>query len=419
MKSENNPKQSLKDIAGAIVDCEHKTAPTQEFGIPLIRTTDIHNGRLDLNKANRISEDTYRIWSARMTPKPEDIILAREAPVGEVGMVPPNEMVCLGQRTVLIRIDKRKADPKFVLYLLCSPEMKYEMISRASGSVVPHLNMSDVRTLPLPELPDKLKQEQIGNILGTLDDKISLNSKMNKTLEAIGQTIFKHWFTDFEFPNEEGKSYRSSGGEMTYNEELEKEIPKGWIVEDLGELIVRNRDKIDNKKNWENENIIDLSTMPQFSICLSSFQEGKKFDSNVFRLNEMDILFGSIRSYFGKVGFSPIYGVVTGTIFSYLPKTKNHYAFVLFLTSSREFIDFTVRFSKGTKMPVISWDDFCSYKIVIPPNDDIFASHNQITMSLLDKIKSNIHQSRNLIQIRDLLLPKFMSGKISVPVEAN
>jgi type I restriction enzyme S subunit len=240
---------------------------------------------------------------------------------------------------------------------------------------------------------------------------------MNKTLEEIGQAIFKHWFVDFEFPNEEGKPYKSSGGEMVYNEELGKEIPKGWKVETLGNLIIRNKEKVTNKKGWKEENIIDLSTMPQFSICLDSFQKGEKFDSNVFKLREMDILFGSIRPYFGKAGFSPINGVVTGTIFSYLPRDNNHYAYILFLTTGKDFIDFTVAFSKGTKMPIIGWDDFCSYKLVIPEGGELIERFNDILMPLIIKIKVNIQQIQTLSQARDSLLPKLMSGKIRVPLE--
>ena len=85
----------------------------------------------------------------------------------------------------------------------------------------------------------------------------------------------------------------------------------------------------------------------------------------------MDILYGSIRPYFGKAGFSPINGVVTGSIFSYLPKNKNYYAFVLLATTTQAFINFTTQFTKGTKMPIIGWSDFCSYKIAMPSNEEI------------------------------------------------
>ena len=110
--------QNLLDVCEHIVDCEHKTAPTQETGYPSIRTPNIGRGRLILDGANRVSEETYRTWSRRAIPKAEDLILAREAPIGNVAIIPKNLKVCLGQRTVLIRPDKNKVVPMFLVYLM-------------------------------------------------------------------------------------------------------------------------------------------------------------------------------------------------------------------------------------------------------------------------------------------------------------
>ena len=108
----------LNNICLDIVDCEHKTAPIQNEGIPSIRTTDIKNGFLDFKSANKVSEETYKQWTQRLEPQPNDLILAREAPVGQVGIVPKGQRVCLGQRTVLIRPNQQKVYPFYLLYLL-------------------------------------------------------------------------------------------------------------------------------------------------------------------------------------------------------------------------------------------------------------------------------------------------------------
>ncbi len=316
---------------------------------------------------------------------------------------------------IVLSAKKEKTEPYFVYYLSRSPEIRKAAIKSMTGTSGRQRVENKVFDSVIINLPSLIEQSAIAKILSDLDAKIELNQRMNKTLEAIGQAIFKRWFVDFEFPDENGEPYKSSGGEMV-DSEL-GEIPKGWGVEGLRRLVKRNRDKLNNKQDWENKNIIDLSTMSQFSICLDSFQKGEKFDSNIYKLKEMDILFGSIRPYFGKAGFSPINGVVTGTIFSYLPKQNDHYAYVLFLSTSKDFIDFTVAFSKGTKMPIIGWDDFCSYKSIIPADDELFKRFNQLLMPLIFKIKVNIQQIQALSQIRDALLPKLMSGKIRVPVE--
>ena len=223
----------LNDICLNIVDCEHKTAPTVKEGIPSIRTTDIKHGVINFTSANKVSEKTYKKWTQRLEPQPHDLILAREAPVGEVGIIPIGQKACLGQRTVLIRPNPEKVFPHYLLYLLLSPEIQHEMKIRASGSTVEHLNMSDIRELELPTLPSLNIQKRIGRTLANLDDKIENLRKQNETLEKIAQTLFKHWFIDFEFPNENGQPYRSSGGAMQPSEL--GAIPAGWRVGKLGD----------------------------------------------------------------------------------------------------------------------------------------------------------------------------------------
>ena len=114
----------LLDICELIVDCEHKTAPTQERGYPSIRTPNIGRGRFILEGVNRVSEETYQLWSRRAVPQPGDLIMAREAPVGNVAMIPPGLQPCLGQRTLLIRPDHSKVDPSFLNYLLNGPHIQ-------------------------------------------------------------------------------------------------------------------------------------------------------------------------------------------------------------------------------------------------------------------------------------------------------
>ena len=140
----------LNTICELIVDCEHKTAPTQEAGYPSIRTPNIGRGYLILDGVNRVSEATYREWTRRATPQAGDLIMAREAPVGNVAIVPPGLSPCLGQRTLLIRPNRAKVHPEYLNYLLNGPEVQSIIHAKTNGATVPHLNMKDVRGLRLP-----------------------------------------------------------------------------------------------------------------------------------------------------------------------------------------------------------------------------------------------------------------------------
>lgn len=136
----------LVDLCELIVDCEHKTAPTQEAGHPSIRTPNIGRGHLILDNVNRVSEETYRLWTQRAAPRAGDLIMARDAPVGNVAIVPPGLNPCLGQRTLLIRPDQSKVDDGFLNYYLNGPDMQGIVHAKTNGATVPHLNMKDVRS---------------------------------------------------------------------------------------------------------------------------------------------------------------------------------------------------------------------------------------------------------------------------------
>lgn len=152
---------TLSDITECIVDCEHKTAPLAESGFPSIRTPNIGKGHLILDDVNLVDEATYRQWTRRETPRPGDLILAREAPAGNVGVIPKGEMVCLGQRTVLIRPNTDMIDPHFLAYLLLTPFIQDRLLSHSTGTTVEHVNLRDIRALKLPSLPSVAEQQAV------------------------------------------------------------------------------------------------------------------------------------------------------------------------------------------------------------------------------------------------------------------
>lgn len=197
-----------------------------------------------------------------------------------------------------------------------------------------------------------------------------------------------------------------------YNDSIHNDMT--WNMIKLENLVIRNREKIKEYNMWKNELLIDLSNMPRFSISINHFDKGSKLKSNIFKLNKFDLLFGSIRPYFGKVCFSPIDGVVAGTIHSFKPIDRIYYAFLLSLISSKNFIKYTISMSKGTKMPIINWDDFINYEFAIPKDKDYIEEFNRKVMPLIKKIYYNIHEIYILNSIKDILLPKLLTGEIDV-----
>ena len=178
--------KTLNNWCELIVDCEHKTAPAQTEGYPSIRTPNIGKGELILENVRRVSEETYNLWTRRATPESNDLIMAREAPAGNVALIPKNIKVCLGQRTLLIRPLRDSLSSNYLMYLLLSPLIQKNLLSHSTGSTVLHVNMKDIRNLKIGEMPDKDTQKKIvDRIQKIVSSSNKLKSKYQQELNSL------------------------------------------------------------------------------------------------------------------------------------------------------------------------------------------------------------------------------------------
>ncbi len=283
--------------------------------------------------------------------------------------------------------------PLYAIYYFRSSLFRKYVDSMATMTTRASLNNNILSKLPI-FYPSYDNQIKIGNILHNLSKKIELNKQLNNNLEEIIHFLYNKFFI-------KNNPYNNNSN-------------KKWKYIKLNDLIIRNREKIKEFEDWKDELLIDLSNMPRFSISITNFDTGEKFKSNIYKLEKYDLLFGSIRPYFGKVGFSPINGVVTGTVHSFKPKKAYYFSLVLSLISSKDFINYTVSVSKGTKMPSVKWDDFVDYEIFIPEDLDYIRKFDNLVFPFIKKIDYNIHEIQKLKKLRDTLLPKLMSGEIDV-----
>ena len=176
----------LSEMCELIVDCEHKTAPTQAEGFPSIRTTNIGKGKLLLDGVKRVSEETFKEWTRRAEPQPGDLIFAREAPAGNVAVIPEGLKPCLGQRTVLIRPDMSQLDSQFLALLLLSPELQENLLAHSRGATVQHINMKDIRGLRLGAIPNLADQRKfVSRFLDFAAECERLESMYRKKLAAL------------------------------------------------------------------------------------------------------------------------------------------------------------------------------------------------------------------------------------------
>lgn len=180
--------QNLTDLTELIVDCEHKTAPTQLTGYPSIRTPNIGKGDLLLDGVYRVSQDTYETWTKRAIPQTNDLILAREAPAGNIAVIPEGQKVCLGQRTVLIRPKLDKVQSYFLAYLILHPTLQQRLLSSSTGATVQHVNVKDIRNLGIGKLPNSSTQSiLVSDIKIAKVESGSLENIYQQKLQALAE----------------------------------------------------------------------------------------------------------------------------------------------------------------------------------------------------------------------------------------
>lgn len=389
----------LNDVCELIVDCPHSTKPDEGEGYPIIRTPNIGVGYLDLEGVQRVSKAAYDRRNIRAVPRPNDLILAREAPAGNVGIIREGMEVCLGQRTVLIRPNAEKVSPLFLNYYLNAPKQRHALLSNSNGATVSHVNMPIIRNLVIG-LPDRETQDRIADVLSAYDELIENNRRQIKLLEEAAQRLYKEWFIDLKFP----------GHETT---PIVDGLPEGWRMGCLGECcaLIKTISKQDERTG--NELYIGLEHMPKDSICLRAHGVAADVVGNKTEFRKGDVLFGKIRPYFHKVGFAQFDGV-TSTDAIVMRAVEGKQAFLLAVASSDEFVSYATATSKtGTKMPRADWAAMKSYQVPIP-SADVASRFENICESFL----SAIAQCSSLIvaarEARDRLLPKLMSGEIEV-----
>jgi type I restriction enzyme S subunit len=394
-------KVTLDEVCELIVDCEHKTAPKQDAGYPSIRTPNIGRGYFILENVNRVSRETYEKWTQRAVPQYGDLIIAREAPVGNVAMIPKGLEVCLGQRTVLIRPDQTKADSRFLTYLLLGDEVQGSIHSQTNGATVAHLNMRDIRSLELQFLPDLPTQRKIAGILSAYDDLIENNLRRIKILEQMAQCLYREWFVHFRFPGHESSKFIDS--------EL-GQIPKGWEIKKLGQLADQMRRGVSKGELDGTVRYVGLEHIPRQSLALDSWEETAELGSNKLSFERGEVLFGKIRPYFHKVSVAPFDGICSADTIVIRSKKQEHRALVTACVFTEAFVAHATATSNGSKMPRTDWKVLRDYPHVLPPKE-LLTRFSDLFENAVAQQQSLVSRNQTLRRTRDLLLPKLLGDK--------
>ncbi len=359
-----------------------------------------------------------------------DIILAMDRPWIDAGLKYASVLrtdlpSLLVQRVARLRGTKR-LDNRFLKYVIASKAFTDHVLAVQTGTAVPHISGDQIKGFELL-LPPLREQSAIGNVLGRLDDKIELNQQMNETLEAMARAIFNHWFIDFEFPNEEGKPYKSSGREMVYNEKLEKMVPEGWKVAELPD-VTTVIDCLHTKKPDQNSSEFLLLQVYNIDVEEATINLGEKYtvsesDYRTWTKN-IEVQAGDCiitnAGIVGAVAQIPL-GFKCGigrNITAIRPRDIPPTYLLLYLRSSYGQREIMKNTDQGTIFNSLNVKGIRRILILVP-STDILDKFETICRHLRERVERNNFENSSLKDIRDSLLPKLMSGKIRVGVEVG
>ena len=310
-----------------------------------------------------------------------DVVLTTRGTVGNSAYFDatiPYEHVRINSGMVILRALQPALHPRYLYILTQSQLFLSQVQTLRTGSAQSQLPIRDIERITIP-LPPLSEQRAIAHVLGTLDDKIELNRRMNETLEAMARVLFKSWFVDFEpvrakmegrwRPGESLPGLAADLYELFPDRLVDSvlgEIPEGWGVKALGEVAKQHRSGVKPEEIDAESPYIALEHMPKRCIALTQWSNADGLASGKFKFEQGDILFGKLRPYFHKVGVAPLDGVCSTDIVVVQPKSNLWFGFVLGHTSSAEFVDYTDATSTGTRMPRTNWADMARYKVVLP-----------------------------------------------------
>ena len=382
----------------------------------------INSGEVGQNSikqtSNFITKAGMENSSAKLFPAGSVLLALYGATAGKTSFL---EINATTNQAICAIMPKKGYDAKFIKYYLDA--LYSYLVGVSTGSARDNLNQNGIQDLEIP-FPSETIQKSIAKGLSDLDAKIELNNRINRELEGMAKTLYDYWFVQFDFPNADGKPYKSSGGKMLYNAELKREIPEGWENGTLGDIsdLVRGvtYDASDIKEENDYDvipilratnisgNVIDLDNMV--------FVPKQNVSANQV-LNKFDILItmsSGSKDHIGKNGFFYFDKEVAFGAFCAKIVAKDKYRFYVYSYTQSDFMFSTIKNEcLGTNINNLNGSLVKGFKIVIPP-DDLVEKFNDEVLSIYEMIGNNHKQNQQLSELRDWLLPMLMNGQVTV-----
>ena len=376
-----------------------------KFVLPLLRIADM----LENKFTKFISTDVNK----NVVVSPEDIIYTR---TGQIGLVFKGFCGVVHNNSFIVKLNSKKIDKDYLFTVLNSTFFKNQALIKAKNSVQSDLTHSMFKSIKIPILTLN-EQKLIAKIYNNLTKKINNNNQINTQLEELAKTIYDYWFLQFEFPNEQGKPYKSSGGKMVYNEQLKREIPEGWEVK-----TIRNISELVSGYPFKTEYFINNGEYKIYTI--KNVQDGyidNKVDNTINFLPtdinsdcvlKLGDLIMSLTGNVGRVGLVYEEKTLLNQRVLKIKVDEPYFNYIYLTFRQSSFKETMQRIAGGTSQKNLSPSQVGDYKILIPCKIILNKFNNKLN-NYFNKTILSLRENQELSSLRDFLLPLLMNGQVT------
>lgn len=384
--------RTIKELCSGVVDCPHSTPTWTAEGKIVVRNNNIKNGRIDFSSPSYTDDEHYQQRIKRATPQGGDIIITREAPMGEVGMIPEGIVCCLGQRMVLLRANPDICDNYYLLYSLQSRYVQHQISwSEGTGTTVSNLRIPHLEQLKIPYLPLS-QQRQVSSVLRCLEEKIKHNRVINDNLEQQAQALFQKLFIENADP-EWREGTISDLGTVVGGSTPSKSKPEYYT--EHGIAWITPKDLSVNKSKFITHGENDITELGLKNSSASIMPEGTVLFSSRAPIGYITIAAGEVTTNQGFKSVIPRPAIGTPFVYYFL---KNALPTIEGMAS-------------GSTFKEVSGSTMKSVPAFIP-DDETLARFTEFCSPIFEQQQMLERQNQSLAALRDSLLPKLMSGEI-------
>ena len=388
-----------------------------EQGIPVVMPQDIDNRKVNYASINYVSnEDAIRL--ERYKTIINDILYARRGDVEKHAFIKEkdNGVLC-GTGCLRVRITTSEVEPEFISFFLNREETRKWLVTHAVGTNMPNLNTDILSDVPIA-YPLLEEQRRIVQVLNSLDEKIALNSAVNDNLEQQLMLLYDYWFTQFDFPDNDGNPYQTSGGKMVWNDTLKRNIPENWkvqsVISNCLSSIIKPGIEIFNTKTY-----LATADVKGTSISTGTIVD---YDGRESRANMQpsinSVWFAKMKNsikhlYLNKEMQPIISSSILSTGFCGLQCNEISFEYIASYVSNAYFEIHKDMLAHGATQEAVNNDDLAGVHIIIP-EDTVLRAYHETTQAIYAQISKNVCENQELVKLRDWLLPMLMNGQATI-----